>query len=220
METANNLIWKPEYNKYLQLQRNHKNFNSDMLDSLIQRQKCEIAEISKYLIRTPRTVLDIGCGLGIYDLAIDKFYSEPINYYLLDKTTDASEESNVFYGYQQVGAFYNNLDTTTDFLTSNGIEKDRLHMLSVASSNETTNIMLQNTLQNVDLIISIISWGFHYPVSTYLDTVDKILAPDGIVCFHCRSLVENIPLIQTKFQILYPSKLTEGCLIICQKKMI
>ncbi len=218
MESSNNLIWKPEYNKYLQLQRNHTNFNSDMLYKLIQEQKYEIAEIAKYLKRTPQTVLDIGCGLGIYDLAIDKFYSQPINYYLLDKTTDASEESKVFYGYKPVGAFYNNLDTTVDFLTSNGIEKDRLHVLSVASSNETTNIMLQNTLQNVDLIISIISWGFHYPVSTYLDTVDKILASDGVVCFHCRSLVENIPLIQTKFQILYQSKPTDGCLIICKKK--
>ena len=38
-------------------------------------------------------------------------------------------------------------------------------------------------LKEIDLVISSISWGFHYPVSTYIEEVNSILKPGGLLIF-------------------------------------
>lgn len=214
-----NLVWKEEYNRYVTLQRNHKTFNAEMLEKLINDQQKQIKIIDYYLEKRPSKILDIGCGLGIFDLALSKYYGNNIDYYLLDKTTTKSEEKKVYYGYREKASFYNNMDYTKEFLTLNGIDESKINLLFV---DENINEELRNKLSNIDLIISIISWGFHYPVNVYLETVHQILADDGLVCFNCRNLTENIPSIQTKFNIVYPTlnNITEGCLIICKKNLI
>lgn len=222
VSTTPKFIWKDHYNKYIQLQRNHATYNAAMLEKLIRGQQKEITVINSFLKRTPRSVLDIGCGLGIFDLAIHDFYkgNSSITYHLLDKTTTPEEEKNVYYGHRETGAFYNNLNYTKEFLTLNGITPNNINCITVDDDNVITNGDLRKNLSNIDLIISIISWGFHYPVSTYLDTVHKILADDGLACFHCRNIGENLSLVQTKFEILSPtvSKNTGTAFLICRKK--
>jgi hypothetical protein len=39
---------------------------------------------------------------------------------------------------------------------------------------------------NFDIIISTYSWGFHYPVDTYLDEVASKLAPSGVLILDIR----------------------------------
>ena len=41
-------------------------------------------------------------------------------------------------------------------------------------------------LRPVDLILSLHSWGFHYPISVYLDSVIKVLAPNGKIIIDIR----------------------------------
>ncbi len=40
--------------------------------------------------------------------------------------------------------------------------------------------------QSFDLVISLISWGFHYPVSTYARPVYGALAPHGVLILDVR----------------------------------
>lgn len=213
-------VWKSHFDKYLALQRNHKTFDARMLEDLIKTQQISIGTIYQFLGRIPKTVLDIGCGLGIYDLAIHDYFKDDIKFYCLDKTTTESEEKKVYYGYRQKASFYNNLDYTKEFLTINGIPDENIHCLSVDSDLTVTNQMLLNQLSNIDLVISIISWGFHYPLNVYLDTVYQILAKDGLLCFNCRNLEENLPLLLEKFVIVSPSKdpIKNGSFLICRKK--
>lgn len=35
-------------------------------------------------------------------------------------------------------------------------------------------------------MLSLISWGFHYPVSTYLDRVRELLSDDGVLILDLR----------------------------------
>lgn len=197
------------------LQRNHKSFNEKMLTDTIKLQQKEIATINMFLKRKPKTVLDIGCGLGIYDLAIHDFYGPGVDFYMLDKTTTEQEESNVFYGYKKTGAFYNNLDYTKEFLEMNGVDPDKIHVISV---DEGKGKLLETP--KLDLIISIISCGFHYPLSTYFDEITQLVKDDGLFCFHCRGLEENLPLLETRFQILWPKRnlIKSGQFLICRKK--
>lgn len=214
------LIWKDHFTKYLTMQRNYKIFTADILEKIINSNKKEIQLINYYLKKTPLKVLDIGCGIGIYDLALHDFYKKNIIFYLLDKTTTPDEEKKIYYGYREKGSFYNNLDYTQDFLVSNGIDEKNLHLISVDNNIDITNQYLQNNLTNIDLIISIISCGFHYPIKIYLDTIHKILDNNGILCLHCRNIPENLPLLESKFNILWPEKegIREGSFLICNKK--
>ncbi len=211
--------WKDEFNKYVRLQRNHKTFSNVMLEQLIRTQQEEIKIINYFMNKQPSTILDIGCGLGIYDLALQDFYKRNISFYLLDKTTTAAEEKKVYYGHKEKAAFYNDLNYTKDFLMINGISEKNINCITVNDDNNITNEYLQNNLSNIDLIISIISWGFHYPIKTYLDTAHKLLSTDGLLCLHCRSLAENLPVLTSKFQIIYPpqNEIKEGSLLICKK---
>lgn len=212
-------VWKDHFNKYIRLQRNHKTFTDIMLENLIRTQQEDIKIIDHFLKKAPLTVLDIGCGLGIYDLALQDFYKTNISYYLLDKTSSRKEEKNVYYGHREKGAFYNNMDYTKDFLLINGISEKNINCIIVNDNNNVTNEQLQKNLPKIDLIISIISWGFHYPIKTYIDTAYKILNDDGLLCLHCRSIEENLPVLMEKFEILYPSQsdITEGSFLICKK---
>jgi SAM-dependent methyltransferase len=212
-------IWKDKFNKYIKLQRNHKIFTNEMLEQLIRKQQEEIKIINSYIKEKPQSILDIGCGLGIYDLALQDFYKTNIKYYLLDKTTTPSEEKNVYYGHREKGAFYNNMDYTKDFLVTNGISENNIECIMVNDNNDVTNNYLREKLSNIDLVISIISWGFHYPIKTYLDTVHQILNANGLLCLHCRNINENLPILMSKFEILYPTmnSIKEGSFLICKK---
>lgn len=207
--------WDKKFDRYVTLQRNHKTFDAKMLTDTIKLQQKEIATINLFLKRKPKTVLDIGCGLGIYDLAMHDFYGPGIDFYMLDKTTTTEEESNVFYGYKEKGAFYNNLDYTREFLELNGVDSEKIHIISV---DETEKI---EAIPKLDLIISIISCGFHYPLSTYFDRIVKLVKDDGLFCFHCRCIEENLPLLETRFHILWPKRtlVKNGSFLICRKRV-
>lgn len=214
--------WDSKYDRYITLQRNHKSFNEEMLTNTIRLQQKDIAVINSFLKRKPKNILDIGCGLGIYDLALHDFYGPGINYYLLDKTTQSDEEAKVFYGYRKQGAFYNNMDYTRSFLESNGIDSENINLLNVKETTPETNALLIEKVPKLDLVISIISCGFHYPLSTYFDTIVQLLKDDGLLCFHCRGLEENYPLVESKFHVLWPRRnaVKSGSFLICRKKRL
>jgi hypothetical protein len=213
-------IWKKHYDKYMMLQRNHKKFTPELLEKLVRQQQKEITIINSFLKTPPATILDIGCGLGIYDLAIHDFFKGEILFYLLDKTTTTEEEKSVYYGHYETAAFYNNLNYTKEFLMLNGIAEQNINCINIDNDINTANDYLQKNLSNIDLVISIISWGFHYPIKTYLDTVYNILSNNGLLCLHCRHLDENLTVLLTKFEILAPQhdNIKEGSFLICKKR--
>ena len=219
-----NLHWDNKWLRYITLQRNYKEFNTQTLQMSIGNAQRDIALIDRLATRPIRSVLDIGCGLGIFDLALDMFYqnkngTRPV-FYMFDRTTKKREERKVFYGFNKEGtAFYNNMEYGHEFMEANGVPGSNLHYVNTSADKVLSNKILVDNVPQVDLIVSIISWGFHYDVSYYLDSVCQVLADDGLVCFHVRSLKESLPVIKSCLQVLSPSAadMKEGSFFICKK---
>ena len=137
------------------------------------------------------SVLDIGCGIAGINIFINRHYnSESLKFYLLDKS---AVEENVFYLFNSRGAFYNSLDLARDTLTASGIKTANIGLLEANEKNEI------NVPHSLDLILSLISWGFHYPIATYLDRVHEILSEKGRLIVDVRKDTDGLTLLKNKF---------------------
>jgi len=152
----------------------------------------EYESIKNSLQENPSSVLDIGCGVAGIDVMLTRHYDKvgkKIDLYLLDKT---ELNKKVFYGLEKTTAYYNSLDVARDFLIANGASKENIHTQEVAG-----NPIFQG--KQFDLVISLISWGFHYPVETYLDEVYDLLKPGGKLIIDVRKGSGGEDLIEKKF---------------------
>jgi SAM-dependent methyltransferase len=138
------------------------------------------------------TILDIGCGVAGIDIMFHKHYeSRGINphFYLLDKT---EVNSKVYYGLEKTAAYYNSLDVAKKLLVVNGVEDSHIN------TQEATGVPIFPDTK-FDLIVSLISWGFHYPVDTYLDEVYSILKSGGRLIIDIRRGSGGKEKIEAKF---------------------
>ena len=157
-----------------------KNYIKDM--------ETEFKDIVNYLPSKATNILDIGCGIGGINVLLFKHYGAPDTaFYCLDKT----QTDNIYYGFKEKGAYYNSLEITRDFLLLNGIRN--VHMMSANDSNtiETPEIF--------DLIFSLISWGFHYPVETYLAQAYDHLHMGGHLIMDIRKDTNGLDAVRGKF---------------------
>ncbi len=119
------------------------------------------------------SVADIGCGYAFIDLFINRDFSA-------DLTLIDIEESEVRdFGFQQEGAGYSNLRKAKAFLVANGISPEKISLVNPNKTDVTTTA-------EVDLAISLLSCGFHYPVSTYSAYFAKKLRQGGTAILDIR----------------------------------
>lgn len=149
----------------------------------------EFESIRPHLPERPSTVLDIGCGVaGIDALLYAHFEAHGPELFLLDKS---AVEDRVFYQFEEKGAFYNSLGTARRLLESSGVPS---HRISTFEATEDNRIPLEDA--SVDLMLSLISWGFHYPVETYLDEACRVLRPGGRLILDVRRGTEGMRLLE------------------------
>jgi SAM-dependent methyltransferase len=136
-------------------------------------------------------VLDIGCGVAGIDVFINRHYvPRSLDFYLLDRSEVAA---TVFYSFQSRGAFYNSLEVARTMLTMNGVPPERIHLLEATADN------VINVSRKVDLVISLLSWGFHYPIDTYLHRVQGLLSEEGVVLLDVRKGSEGLKALERVF---------------------
>jgi SAM-dependent methyltransferase len=146
--------------------------------------KVEYEAMKAYLPKKASTILDIGCGVAAIDVLLFKHYiQESPSMYLLDKT---EMPGKVYYSYTAKGCYYNSLSTSKNILEMNGVP--------------ARNIFLEEAEDNVlkfdakfDLVVSLISWGFHYPLSTYLDQVYEKMNVGGVLILDVRKVPTSDP---------------------------
>jgi SAM-dependent methyltransferase len=157
----------------------------------------EYLKIRDHLPATCDSVLDIGCGAGGIDLFLFRHYhqSPSLQFYLLDKT---KINKRVFYNYKPKGAFYNSLPATENLLNINGIPGENIHLLEATEDSQI------DIPRKVDLVISLISWGFHYPVSTYLERVYDLLQEKGRLIIDLRCDQQGAKELEQKFSSVTP----------------
>lgn len=151
----------------------------------------EYASIKDHLPENCASALDIGCGIAGINIFLNEHYKgRNVKFFLLDKS---KVENDVFYLFNNKGAFYNSLELACDVLSANGIARENINLVEANDRNEI------NVDQKVDLIISLISWGFHYPVSVYLDQAYEKLAPQGRMIIDVRKETDGLDLLRQKF---------------------
>ncbi len=124
--------------------------------------------------RTIERMVDIGCGNALIDVFFWRDY-QPRAIHLVD-----IEETQVtHHGYQSTGAGYANLRAAKALLVANGTPAELVKLTNPQKSKLHES--------DVDLIISIISAGFHYPIEEYAKFALKALKPGGVFIFDARN---------------------------------
>jgi SAM-dependent methyltransferase len=132
----------------------------------------EFQKIEKFIPEDGAHICDIGCGHGFIDLVAAKKFNCKVT--LIDiEDTDERHHS-----YSENGAGYANLEKAKRFLTSNGIPSNHVQICNPKFQDLPAGPF--------DLIISLLSAGFHYPVEQYLEFVRETLKPNGVFVFDLR----------------------------------
>jgi len=111
------------------------------------------------------TVIDIGSGNSVIDLALSKYLNQQANFILVDG--NSWNDNHVLH----TGEFstYNSWKMVTDAMKLSGIDNSRFSMHNIDYEFN----------EQADLIISTNSWGMHYPIDVYLEKVVRALKPGG-----------------------------------------
>ncbi len=104
---------------------------------------------------SPKTIADIGCGYAVFDLFAAKAYNSKIH------LIDVEDNDIRHFGFTDKASAYSNLTTAKAFLTKNGIPSAGVTL----SNPEKTDIM---DTKSVDLAVSFLACGFHFPVDSYM----------------------------------------------------
>ncbi len=136
------------------------------------------------------SILDIGCGVAGIDIYLYKDSGQSPEIYLLDKT---SETEDLYFGFKDEASYYNSLKLARHLLELNGVPEEKIH------TQEVTDKKTIDFGVKFDLIISLLSWGFHYPISTYLDQAYEALNPGGVLILDVRKGQGSEAAIEQKF---------------------
>jgi hypothetical protein len=159
-------------------------FNDDMQN--------EYESIRSFLPENCSKILDIGCGVAGIDVLLHRHYDcdNDIKFYLLDKT---NIDKKVYYFFEKKGSFYNSLQIAKRILCDNGIPRKNIYLLEVTADHDI------KAESGLDLVISLISWGFHYPVSVYLEQVYDSLNQGGRLIMDIRQSTGGQKELEQKF---------------------
>jgi len=121
--------------------------------------------IRPHLPQRAAATLDIGCGMAGIDVLLWRHYGGPV-VNLLDGT--GNTEVRVLF--HEAMSPYNSMTVARRLLETNGVPA-----ASIVEWPPDPNA----SVAPCDLIISLLSWGFHYPVLTYLALAVRCLRPGG-----------------------------------------
>lgn len=121
-----------------------------------------------YLPADPDSVLDIGSGMAGIDVLLGKRYPGA-TLHLLDKQGVSSRINAGFNVRAEDFAHYNDFGAATKLLAANGIGNAVI-----------CHDMNRHPFPDAefDVVVSLLSWGFHYPISTYAPRCQGVMVVD------------------------------------------
>ncbi len=132
-----------------------------------------------YLPSNVRHVLDIGSGMAGIDVFIGRKYPGA-TLHLLDKQGVSEKINAGFNASADQFAHYNDFDGAIELLRMNGVKNP----IRTYDMNR-----VDYPQRRYDVVISLLSWGFHYPISTY--DVDCV----GTMVVDCRKGTDSEELL-------------------------
>jgi len=126
----------------------------------------------------PKRIADIGCGYGFFDLFAAKALKCKV------VLIDLEQNEHRHFGFKEEGAAYSSLKIARQLLVANNVPAKNIECVNPRDTSP-------EKIKPVDLIVSFLSCGFHYPVDTYLPMLDKALKPGGAAIFDLRATTES-----------------------------
>jgi len=147
-------------------------------------------QIKDSLPNDMKTVLDIGSGLGGIDVVMAKNHPQS-KFWLMDKNGVVMERERKIGWHESVNTFgpYNSFIETWKFLHENGMAEDRFEVINHIPD------------MRFDLVMSFLSWGFHYPVSTY---IDEVRSRTKTLIIDIRKETDGLETLKRYFQQIIP----------------
>jgi len=162
--------------------------DSGPLDAVVSEKGAVLAQRAVQLIRAefealrpvldriaPKRIADIGCGYAVFDLYAHSRYGCDL------MLIDVEENERRHFGFEEEAAAYTSLDTAQRFLIANGVPAGQ-----VATWNPELNEP-DEAAEKVDLAVSFLSCGFHFPVDMYMPFFRFGVAPGGSVILDLRA---------------------------------
>jgi len=135
----------------------------------------------------PVEAMDIGVGLGAVGVFVHRHYGGRVRFMYVDRSEHDPEgmapiSTGEQPGYGSTHPFYGNLGCTKELSRLSGLADVTLLNLEQDASG-----LASLESDSADLVYSIASWGYHYPVALHLKEVVRILRPDGVLIITLRS---------------------------------
>ncbi|MFN7224680.1 MAG: class I SAM-dependent methyltransferase [Paracoccaceae bacterium] len=135
------------------------------------------------LAHPPKRIADIGCGYALFDLFVARDTKASV---LL---IDIEQNTRRHFGYAAEGAAYSNLSVARRLLEANGIATKRIETLNPEREDLAA-------AAPVDLAVSFLSCGFHYPASSYASYFRDQVLPGGAIMLDLRAATASAQLAE------------------------
>jgi SAM-dependent methyltransferase len=132
--------------------------------------------------------LDIGCGMAGIDALLCRHYRNPAIHLL-----DGTGHTDVRVLFHPVMKPYNSMPIARKLLETNGVAGDRIFEWPPDPA---------AAVPQCDLVLSLLSWGFHYPVTTYLALAENVLTPGGRLILDVRKGFRGMETITARLELV------------------
>lgn len=133
----------------------------------------EYQDLKKYIPSDIKSVIDIGSGIGAINIFLNRYHPTIREFILVDKNFISKKVRYGFVSGTTEG--YNKLAITKKFLMSNGIDSEKIFLFDFTNDKLPT--------KKYDLVISLISMGYHYPIENYLNYLKKNSTKNTVFIF-------------------------------------
>jgi len=167
------------------------------LYELFRKRKTEVAHtnemheildtIRAYLPPAPSAILDIGAGLGGIDLTLYHHFDSHPTLYLLDKEGWLPRRHGGYHVSAKDFPHYHSFQCTRRFLEVNGVPVEKIKTIDIATQSFP--------VEKLDLVISLLSWGFHFSVDTYIQDVYRQLKSGGRLVIDIRKGTDGVDVL-------------------------
>ncbi len=121
-----------------------------------------------------KRVCDIGCGQGINNVFLNIEYAPQFT------LVDIEETDDQYHFWADVGSGYASLNSAKDLLVSNGAKEADVSLINPTQQD------FDQTGHEFDLVTSLYSCGFHYPIDEYTELFLDTIAGGGMVILDIR----------------------------------
>ena len=171
----------------------------------------EFETFKNYLPNSAENIIDIGCGLGIINIYLNEFFEKKPVFFLLDKNR---VDRKIKYWFSSNYESYNDLKETENILLDNNIDGSCINLFDV----EKQFIIKKK----MDLVISLKSMGYHYPINTYIELLRNCCTKDTIFIFDIGDNQYDGEYLKTIFddvKIIYEEKTNNILRRLCCKRL-